>query len=130
MNVERLITLAEALEGPIAAGKFGMSDFFTPANSWCLNLSAGEAMHTCGSAGCIAGWAAALFEPAAMLLDVNCETVGRLLGLNYCLASALFVPPVFDSPARNPYKASAAEAAKVVRHLALTGVVDWGVAFD
>lgn len=71
----------------------------------------------CGSVGCIAGWACALFgEPNSAMLGC---TARHLLGLSEDQARELFFPsnyrlfPDMD----NPYEATAKQAAVAVRRL-------------
>jgi hypothetical protein len=109
MNTENIIALADLIETLPQAG-FGSREGFFMGN-W---------RHDCGTPSCIAGWAVHLAgidcsrsqvaDKAADWLDLYFEDE----------AQDLF------EPSHLPYEAITPQhAAKVLRHLAETGVVDW-----
>jgi hypothetical protein len=109
MNTENIIALANLIETLPQAG-FGSKEGFFMGN-W---------RHDCGTPSCIAGWAVHLAgidcsrsqvaTKAADWLDLDIEDEQEL----------------FDPGHHLPYEAITPQhAAKVLRHLAETGVVDW-----
>lgn len=91
-----------------------------------------EALRDCGTAACIAGWAAYLFDgsPISCALPNTGETeaheaAAELLGLNEDEAYALFIPIVLAGRWND---ITNADAALVLDHLIRTGRVDWSVA--
>jgi len=105
--------------------------------------------HKCGTTACIAGWVAEFFKTDGTLLkrrrtDEQIQRMGYggvtpysevaagILGIDDRTAYELFEPmnarpslAAADWDAVTPQ-----QAAKVLRHLATTGEVDWKVAFD
>lgn len=85
-----------------------------------------EAEHSCNTIACLAGFAIMLFDKettdkAKNDRHVSYErTARKLLGLNDLESRELFVGRI-DS------RVTGAEAAKVVRHFAETGQVDWDI---
>jgi hypothetical protein len=132
MDKKRLLKLAEVLESDEAAKHFDMESFYDDGAGNLPNVRVGEFIHRCGSVACIAGWAVATFDPKRTTRDDTLGLATALLGLNSQQAHRLFVPgeergcdEFSDRTRRSVYDATAAEAAKVVRHLAETGEVDW-----
>lgn len=141
MNKERLLELADLLESEKVVGHFDMDYFFKSYNlsvpTHTHKLGAAEALNVCGTVACIAGWAVAAFNPKLQGFQIDYEQIAAdLLGLRYEQADRLFTPSDNgddcdpEDEDRSPYAASAKQAAKVVRHLAETGEVDWSKAFD
>lgn len=120
VNVDNIKKLAARLREPDAAKHFDMSDY--------LRLGAadettplGEAIHTCGTAACIAGWATVMALPDATYMEVDEAKIGReFLGLTVDQSYALFLPDGVDF-----YTVTAEQAADVLDHLAETGEVVW-----
>ena len=83
--------------------------------------TAGEVLHNCNTAACIAGWTCALFgEPDD---DPNRLSAEEHLGLTSSAGSALFLPTGWSSRQYTP-----GQAVAVLDHLIATGEVDWSVA--
>lgn len=115
LNVERLRQLAEHLRKPETADHFNMVCFLSSPG---FPKEAGELLKSCGTVGCIAGHAAALFKPKTASRDVP-EVARCLLGLTPGQAECLFLNWDGTYTTDNWY------AAKVIDHLADTGCVDW-----
>ena len=119
MNKERLLQLADFLETPEVAEHFDMEYSFYIGNSRVSSEdNAREALHKCGTAACIGGWAVALFQPNAKVFDVRAYMAAPLLGINDEDAHALFYSFV-DS------RITPAQAAGVIRNFVATGYVNW-----
>ena len=103
MNRERVLKLAEWIEN-LAPDDFDMT-------AW---------RHRCGAPACIAGHTYALFEPESFDLRGRTEytRAKRLLDLRPIQAAGLFTPT-------HQRRITNTDAARVLRHLAETGVVDW-----
>jgi hypothetical protein len=150
MNKENLLKLAEVLESPAAEAHFNMATWLDHFGAHALDLSSipiKDALEDCGTVACIAGWAARLAKPNAVIKPGDIESIAKeFLGfadtspgfstetaeavergelLECCKSDDLFVP-------NSTYmkKATAKDAAKVVRHLVETGEVDWSVIDD
>lgn len=136
MRKARLLKLAEVLESPAAEKHFNMGDWFDNPNADVCDadVPAKKFVAQCGAAACTAGWTIAIFEPRALVkpigfLDNALVRAASLLSLNYDQACDLFTP--MSETMRDGTEAMSAgpkQAAKVVRHLAETGKVDWSVA--
>ena len=107
MNTENIIALADLIETLPQAG-FGSKEGFFMGN-W---------RHACGTPSCIAGW-------AVHLAGIDCgphqvpDKAADWLDLPIGEEWELFDPDL-------PYSSITPQhAAKVLRHLAETGVVDW-----
>lgn len=130
MNKERLLHIADVLESDRAQDHFAMRVYFSFRNaefSKELNktIPIGDeiegSLERCGTTACIAGWTIAEFDPkyagttfgphAALILDLDDDTWPKLFTATESMS--------IDDPK---------EAAKVVRHLAETGKVDWRLA--
>lgn len=136
-NAHVCYTIAEALEAEAkfksargAVVGFDMSTY--------VDMHPDDDKHTCGTTACIAGWVVALFDekglprekalgPTALKKIENNDggrgrgihvMAAQILGLNDWDSNALFCPPDLAS-------ISASDAAKTLRHLAVTGAVDW-----
>ena len=77
----------------------------------------------CGYPSCVGGWAAALFSQKNRMVrpGITSDIAGKLLGLDNDKADCLFYP----EPEYNRYNISQKHAAACLRHLALTGAVNW-----
>ena len=134
MNTARLLALADAIEGHVLPELgFNMEVYYSTAYRNLPDRSG----HECGTIACIAGWACKLY---GSLGEGYFATAAYHLDLDYETANELFIPP---GPAHwdeenhswqefpvNTWKATPAQAARVIRHLAATGKVDWRVAFE
>lgn len=126
MNKERILKLAAAIEAQ-ANPELGFHMGTFKNNASDLGIE-----HPCGTVACIAGWAAALYEPqifhdadwmdaycfdgiAAEALDIPISTDGD--ELFYMRGASIHYEDV-----------TPAIAAAVLRHYAETGVVDWNKA--
>lgn len=91
-----------------------------------------DTMGTCKTPSCIAGHACVLFDDKThWFYDDPSSYAAHLLDLTASQAKELFqAHPYANNPAyafgEFP-KATREEAAKVLRHLAITGVVDWSI---
>ena len=126
MNIERLNTLADHVEGLTFLP--GDEDIDGPAANFTMQVVS----YVCGTPGCLAGHAIALFgdaesrrawgghpvEEAAYLLDLDEDTARRLFVPRHDSAHFRAEPgeSAFVSPAR---------AAAQLRHLAKHGEVCW-----
>lgn len=109
MRVDRLNQLADALENGLPDTEFDMADWIEHRD--------------CGTTACIAGHAALLADPDVRWPEVE-GTAEAWLGVDRVQSMELFTPLPVD-----PWsKITASMAARVVRHLAKTGKVDWSVA--
>lgn len=142
MNKQRILALADLIETQAGPSELG----------FCLEVYVGDTNesevdtsgYSCDTAACIAGWAFLAYTPAGRRRPMKTAynhanaivegvkffdneeivAVARLhLGLGTFLASSLFCPSPRISP--DPYTATPARAARVLRHLARTGEVDW-----
>ena len=105
-----------------------------------------DAAATCGTAGCIAGWAVVSFGSegdawaasrfaygngaSGVISHLAMAKAQELLGLNDLQAYNLFTPSEGDDTATEipeGYDVSAYDAATALRHLAETGEVDWNL---
>lgn len=112
MNHENILTLAAHLE-KLPSQEFDMSN-------WGLERD-------CGFVGCLAGHACILFRNKLPATGPGIRTRAEtLLGLTPETSLELFVP----SPSSGGMQASPSEAARVLRHLAGTGIVDWSIIGD
>lgn len=112
MFAERLCVLADTIER-LPAERFDMTTFIRHRDHEDFLLAI-ELETDCGTAGCIAGWACAVYSPDRA---VNPHRAAEVLGLSRDQANALFFPSPLQ---RTPYEAAAA-----LRGLARTGVVAW-----
>lgn len=122
MNKEKILRLANILEGLEHTsciddpGKFNMSIY----------------AFTCGAPACVAGWAVALEEEDYNLnkatyspiheVGIIHERARDILDLSNAEARRLFVPTLFR---RSRREITPREAARVLRRLAQTGIVQW-----
>lgn len=139
-NKARLHKVADAIERGVASRtkvRFDMSD-------WVVERTRGP---QCGTAACIAGHAALLFDPSFKSKDKRATNlidkwgVGILkpystdlvyisardaLGLSDVAAEALFMPHVYaDGFTGNLSAVSVKRAVKVIRYFAETGIIEW-----
>lgn len=120
MNKERILTLASIIEQQphVAAG--------APAG-FCLNTF----FHFCGTPSCIAGYAIAQARREGFTFQPNLsytERAAKYLGLGNSVAFYLCIPPQGPEYLSHQYAdVTPAMAAKVLRHLADTGRVDWSI---
>jgi hypothetical protein len=131
MNKERLIQLAEVLESPAAEKHFDMKEWIEHTGYHDLpeGITIAEVMIDCGTVACIAGWATVLArpnEPYSAIID-EFSLAAEYLDLEYFIAKSLFTPSCTTDEGTQAYDADPKQAAKVVRHLAETGEVDWSI---
>lgn len=108
LRVDRILLLADAIECPIPGRGFSMRD-------WAVDTS------DCGTACCIGGHTNLLFGGPR---HGGFAIAGDLLGLGKNQTWALFLPQGWDTDRSLNDRA---RAARVLRHLAATGIVDWEV---
>ena len=111
MNKKRILELAEYIEN---SGTYDQAFYF----------------HSCGTPGCIAGHAAALFKPENNSpYYIHYSEIGKkILGLNLVDSVELFDPEPYKDELDefNFYREpTAKDAAAVLRNLADTGIVNW-----
>lgn len=130
MNVENILKVADAIEGhTIRKLGFHMGDWVTSGYD---DLSGQQ----CGTTACIAGWTSLLMSrrkaaprsPSVFLFtrDVMSEA-SAWLDLDYHSADDLFY--AVNSPV-DRHKITSSQAVAVLRNLAETGEVDWGLALS
>jgi hypothetical protein len=137
MNVDNILKLAEVLESDAAAAHFNMGEWFHHDGDHALPLgvTVAEAIQDCGTVACIAGWAVVAFHSAEELRDVNFDLAAIAandLGLSSYRAMEIFTPgsaPHVVECDLPVYHATPKQAAKLLRHLAATGEIDWREAF-
>lgn len=136
MNIANILKLAEVLEREDTQKHFDLNNWAFNNyrfESFALVPYNEETLHKCGTVACIAGWGKAVFEPTTQ--DSPYEVGIRALDLDALQANELFTPVSDEWDVEVPedcyvYDATARGAAKVLRHLAATGEVDWSKAFD
>lgn len=121
-NINRLADYLDALN-EAAPGRFNMNQWY--------------AEHPCGTVGCIAGHAMVLLDPKGAIWGWKPSHAAAHLGLDIAsspkhddIAEELFAPDEVDlkEACGHDYRSIRANhAAKVLRHLAATGKVDWSV---
>lgn len=117
MNMQNMRLLVQRLRAPASAAHFNLSYYFNTDS----DAPRGEAIHTCGTVACIAGFAAVLAKPTNHT-GFEFEEAMRWLDLTGIQASALFTP---SDDRVNYGRVTASIAADVVEHLANTGEVVW-----
>lgn len=122
---ERLEYLAGFLRG-LPEARFYMPNYVSDAHRNPADDT--SALRQCGTAACIAGWAAFLFHPDAIKSrndGMDAPTAHHVAGLDLGLspqeAGYLFTPQGWMD-------ATPTEAADVLDHLRLSGKVNWEVA--
>lgn len=116
MDKERILHLADVIEKGSDQLGFNMAFYEYLTSNPDLDMSG----HKCGTVACIAGWAVHTFPPDDRY--ATAWTAARdQLGLTTFQADQLFEPSV-DAAYE---KATPEIAAKVLRHLAETGEVEW-----
>ena len=147
MNVERINHLADDLDKVQAINPngfnlsvwgYGMLRNIPAFDSIeDLTVSTDDRIEQCGTAGCIAGWTALLY--GNLLNSEQPSIFARgYLALNEYEAHDLFAPTEYDKDESDDYNSNrviyaqinAGMAAKVLRHLANTGDVDWNQAYS
>ena len=147
MNVERINQLADDLDKVQAVNstQFSMSywgyHMFRDIGAFDSNetptISTDDLIEQCETAGCLAGWATLLYGTPNDSMHPN-GFAERHLELNENEAHDLFTPEEHDEDDSDDNNANrviyaqinAGMAAKVLRHLANTGDVDWNQAYS
>lgn len=126
VNVKNIIRVAEVLEGkrpkPRKNLHFSMSLWADKASQAIplYGWNGKFAEHTCGTVACIGGWTNIIFRSE----NDSTAAAAEKLGLDADTAHALF----FEySKGGGSYAIPPKRAAKVLRHLAKTGKVDWTI---
>ena len=126
MNAERLLELADHIEGLPTVGRVGSAACTETESAFYMAYT----HHDCGTPACIAGWAHYLFAPAVPM-DMVEDGAQDALGLNGAQRAELFMPAnvVADYRAEEDDFAfvEARHAAAVLRYAAATGDIDWRV---
>ena len=147
MNAERINQLADDLDKVQAINPNGFNlnvwgygmlrsipAFDSMENS---TLSTDDRIEQCGTAGCIAGWTALLYGELRHAEHPSSFAHGYL-ALNEYEAHDLFAPTEYDEDESDDCNSNrviyaqinAGMAAKVLRHLANTGDVDWNQTYS
>jgi hypothetical protein len=114
VNVAECLDLADFLES-LPEELFDMGKF---------------APYECGTPACIGGWLARNNSEEFLASPLSTTDFGaKKLGLTYDQAYTLFVGGSYF-PKFSIFNANNQQAAKILRHLAATGEVDWSVAFE
>lgn len=125
MNIGNILKVADAIEhASVPDVGFNMMGWVTEADEDTPDRSG----KNCGTVACVAGW--------ATIIAVGKENVSQpwvvgaaFLGLDTEAANNLFVPNYdTDSPRHAMTHATAIDAVRVLRILAITGKVDWEAA--
>ncbi len=119
MNVENILKVADAIEQhSIPDLGFNMYDYAINLASYGEGI-ADNSGHNCGTTACIAGWAVAVRDNTSEIERSDFFDEARdYLELTERQAHSLFLGNM--SPKTTP-----AQAVKVMRNLAETGVIDW-----
>lgn len=121
MNKERILAVADAITSEEGRKHFNMEHWLRHNNRSYGALPSNTALTSCGTTACIAGWVVHLFGKPGDDLTTEAES---LLDLSRAQAANLFIPTI-----NKAYEdITPDEAAIVLRHLAATGEVDWGIA--
>ena len=120
MNKERILEIADLIE----AGHKGM----------VFDMSTYGHRHPCGTAACIAGWTVARFDTTGqatridhrrpLVADNVLGWARDALGLEHERACDLFIPTGYEHGV-GVFDITASHAVRALRHLAVTGEVDW-----
>lgn len=118
MNVERINALADLIEAQPHSEEKGFH----------MN----HVVHGCGTPSCIAGWAEWENEgrPASLTFSGEgfLENAAKYLGIGeYDYDNKKLKATKLFYPGKTYYYSTPAHAAKVLRHLAATGEVDWSI---
>ena len=128
MDKEKLTKLADMIEAAVHTPQpigFNMGDFITQTYTPTYSHTKVDWDGTCGTVGCIAGWACFMEDPDWYIFEGNqghvWDRAERFLGLSERTAEHLFTPPLEIN-----YSAiTAGEAVQTIRKLIETGEVDW-----
>lgn len=128
MNRERILELADRIEAMphynIVARMLGLElddRRITDAEGGMFTMAMWRQSSSCGTVACVGGWTQQLWGSENM----DDHEVGALLGLDWPTTSRLFYPHETDWTDTTP-----AQAARVLRHLAETGELRWGMVAD
>lgn len=81
---------------------------------------------SCGTVACIGGWIQTLFTDGTR--EIGSIEAGKLIGIDYDQATSLFYPETDNGDLTDlAWKATPAQAVRVLDHLKETGKVDWSV---
>lgn len=121
MNRENIQKVRDVIAG-LPPRRFDMSDYSSGPSDY---PTAPELLHGCGTAACIAGWAAALADPDSKR-PLNSRAIYDAqdwFGLDHAQADQLFCPQSISLA--DWHKITRSHAARVLDHLLATGEVDW-----
>lgn len=120
MNIKNIKRVRDHIAG-LPPARFDMRALFLNADGSVNydDVRPIAAVKECGTAACIAGWAAVVLRPRT--LGVDAATIGGLFGLEAEQRSELFCPMGYYEPGR--YTLS--QAVRVLDHLVETGEVRW-----
>jgi hypothetical protein len=120
-NKDRLMQLADIVE---AAPEVTYNDDIESLGGFSMS----QYFHNCGTPSCIAGHTIAAFAPHFdQKTDDPRHVASYLLGISEAEGRKLFVPGGWDTIPDEiyPYGSTGPQAAKVIRHFAETGEIDW-----
>ena len=135
MNVENILKVAALLDRVhlLKPEGFTMTKFGGGKSRAPQPEAPREEFENCGTVGCVAGWAVALYDPFSSreIAPSVSDLAQKLLGLDNTQTDDLFCmmyvdPDIWGEHALEHPAANAKRAAHVLRHLAKTGEVDWG----
>ncbi len=125
-KAKRLLELSRLVRHGIPEIEFNMGHFIRSP------LPDGTALVQCGTSGCIAGYAVALYEPKSFTRDNECrleDLAAEILGLSFTESKDLFFARTDGQPFLNEGESlctiKADHAARVLEHFALTDEIDW-----
>lgn len=123
MNKERILHLADAIETGSEILGFNMNYEYATLD----DPSCDKSDHGCGTVACILGWTVHLFCKRPTLCQLqDRHLAASLLAINEDKAYHLFYPSQRYGVKYS--EVTPQKAARVLRHLAETGKVDWSVA--
>jgi len=134
MNREMILRVADAIEEAAKPGANPAMGFNMNQVIHSSGLEDDLTGHSCGTVGCIAGWAIAVDKNFKKCRDIDPDSdlwkprAGKLLGLNAKLADRLFMARAYRDLDLDLITPS--QAVTVLRHLAETGKVDWSIASE
>lgn len=130
LNIERLTILRDTIQA-LDPSRFDMANWVSSTDKddryRYQGVYASELMHTCDTAGCIGGWAEALFLSESQIRTSTSDQVGEVLGLSHRQRYDLFFPGAGPTPIESPEldQITQAHAVETLTKLIETGEIDW-----
>lgn len=130
MNIANILKLADFLDMASPEPEFNnhLGEYvYTFANGEGYSMGIWDSEgRTCNTVGCIGGWAAAFAKEDGDYSLSRRSAAQNWLGITLIQDTALFTPMGWHSP-EHAKEYTPQRAARVLRHLAATGNVDWSV---